>query len=194
MDDESTPEEKLERVRRFGENLRDTLQDGDEFLLQFVDGEVRIGVSRFSRLRAGHPRLYGRLMSLEAQLEGGCAAYAFAAGAGAAFVFGLQVGWWEGLIGQAAVDKLSSWWAYLVLAVALFVLVSLYYDWMDKWVYRRARPELLELLREEGLDRDILLTMLDGETGLDKATRQLKLDPGPFDKPRGSDDAPPCLR
>src|SRR5687768_2056116 len=100
MADESTPEEKLERVRRFAENLRDTLQDGDEFTIHYADGEVHVDESRFSKLRAGHPRLYGRLLSLETQLEGGCAAYAFAGGAGVAFVFGLHVGWWEGVIGQ----------------------------------------------------------------------------------------------
>jgi hypothetical protein len=63
-----------------------------------------------------------------------------------------------------------------------FAVVSFLYDFLDKLTYRRNRAELLALLHEEGFDRDTLLPLILDEESLQKVTRQLKLDPGPFPK------------
>jgi hypothetical protein len=66
----------------------------------------------------------------------------------------------------------------------MFVVLFFVSDWLytrvARRVYRRGREELLMMMREEGLDRDTVVTLLKGSPEFDKIAKQLKLDPGPF--------------
>jgi len=180
MADDDGLEGRIERLRHWAQSQHEMFREGDTFLLRYGGGEVDVEEMPLARFRTEYPRLYGRLISIEAQLDNGCLLYVLALlGAGAACL-GLRQGWWEPLLGADLAAELNTWWFYPVLFVVAFVAASAAYEWGRRRVYRRHRRELLDLLRADGLDRDTLLPLLEGAEGLDAVTQQLKLDPGPF--------------
>src|SRR4051794_24138618 len=108
-------EQRLDRIERWAQNLRDVLRDGDEIVLRVDGDEVKVEELPFASFRARHPRLYGRLTSLEAQLETGCLLYLVAFVAPGTLVLGLRAGWWDDWLGPDLRAELNSWWCYVIL-------------------------------------------------------------------------------
>jgi hypothetical protein len=180
-DSDEALEERLERIQRRAENFRELLKDGEEITIAFFDGEVKVEESFRTQFERKHPKLLGRMLSLEAQLEPGWLAYFFAMIAVVVILFGLQLGWWETWLGPKACELLNNWWFYIVLSVAAFYLVSLGLGQWRKRVYQRHRTELHRLISAEQLDCDVLLVMLRDFNDLHAIVQELKLDAGPFD-------------
>ena len=173
-------DERDERIHRLTENLRDVLKDGDEILIQFLNDEMLITESRTSKLRAEQPRLHGRLLSIDQQLSMNWFPYLACLLVAGAMLFGLQVGWWEGALGEAACEKLNSWWFYLVaLAVALYAGATID-NFQSKRTYWRHRAALVQLMAECGYDRDLLVSQLNNEEELSRVVGMLKRDAGVF--------------
>jgi hypothetical protein len=161
-------DERLERIHIRAQNFRELLKDGEEITIAFQDGEVHCDESYRSKFERQHPKLYGRLMSIDAQMAAGFSPYVFGLAIVSVVFVGLQFGGW--------LDPAT------FLAVPLFVgcLIYLVCRRWGKYVYRRNRAELLELIAAAKLDRDVLLVMLRDESELDAVIHELKLDPGPF--------------
>ncbi|MSQ96696.1 MAG: hypothetical protein EXR98_19380 [Gemmataceae bacterium] len=180
---EDTLEERLESVQRRAENFRELLKDGEEVTIAFLDGDVHVEESYRSKFERLHPKLYGRLLSIEAQMSAGWSPYVAALLLAGSFIFGLQLSWWTPLLGETACDLLNLWWFFLVLPVVLSFLATHVCAGWGAHVYRRHRAELLQLIAAAELDRDLLLVMLKGEEDLENVVYRLKLDTGPFPQP-----------
>ena len=61
-----------ERTDHIARVVKDYLREGDAFLIQCQEGEILVEAAPPSNLEKEHPRLYGRLMSLNEQLDTGC--------------------------------------------------------------------------------------------------------------------------
>src|ERR1700730_5296910 len=72
---DDTLDERLESIQRRAENFREMLKDGDEVLIALQDGEMRVEESYRSKFERQHPKLFGRLLSIEAQLDAGLLPY-----------------------------------------------------------------------------------------------------------------------
>ena len=57
-------QEKLQRMKQLANVLEDILVDGDEFQIVTTKKEVLVTETRSFQFRETHPRLYGRLLSL----------------------------------------------------------------------------------------------------------------------------------
>jgi hypothetical protein len=173
-------EDRLERIQLRAENFRELLKDGEEVTIAFQDGEVRIEESYRSKFERQHPKLFGRLMSVEAQMAAGYSPYVIGLVAVGVVIFGLQLGWWAPLLGASVLELLNQLWFYI--ALTLFVLYLMYLT-CQRWAsyaYRQNRAELLALIAAAKLDRDVLLVLLRDEADLDNVIQALKLDTGPF--------------
>ena len=177
-------EEKNERMRRLGDALEDVLVDGDQFQVVATGDEVQVTETRSSQLRDKHPRLYGRLLSLNHQMESGCTVTMLGFTGAAALCFALNVGWLDEVLGPAVAEKLDSWWFFVLLFLVVFTLTGSYYDWIEKRAYRRGRDELLFLMHEAQYDRDSLLVHIKDDPAMDKIAKQMMLDAEPT-LPRG---------
>ena len=94
---------------------------------------------------------------------------------------GLQLGWWDADPGHERVcDLLNGMWFFIAAPMFVGYLMYLAGRQWGKYVYRRNRSDLLELIAAAKLDRDVLLVMLRDESDLDAVIHELKLDPGPF--------------
>lgn len=173
-------DDRLERIQRRAENFRELLRDGDEVTIAFQDGEMRVEESYRSKFQRAHAKLFGRMLSIEAQMHSGWFPYFAALLLSGGFLFGLTLKWWDGIFGDAMCVHLDNWWFYVVLPVGLLYLARLICERWEKYAYRRNRRELLERIAADQLDRDVLLVMLRDEDDLDKVVHQLKLDAGPF--------------
>ncbi len=161
------------------EALRPFLAEGDTFQVICQEGEVWVHPSASSSLRLcaeRYPRIYGRLLALEVELQhaGRCTnAPAVLLGA---FCLGLHLHWWHGVLPDNLLVHLNSIWffgfAFLVLFLAL-AKVSAVLRWR---LWRGQRQALLHLLREERLDRDCLLTMIEGDDAVHQVGLHLKMD------------------
>lgn len=179
-DTEDALDERLDSIQRRAENFRELLKDGEEVTIAFFDGELTVAESFRSQVERKYPKLYGRLMSIEAQLETGWLPY-FAGLIGAGFVlFALQLPGAEAVLGKEVSDLLNRWWFYVVFPPSILYLISLGCGQWQKRIYRKHRAELLELIAHDRLDRDVLLVMLRDIGELDAIVQELKLDAGPF--------------
>jgi hypothetical protein len=181
MSEHESEAEQASRRERLARALQEILKEGDAF--QVVAGESGIDVTetRSFQFQERHPRLYGRLLSVNEQMEGGCMGYVLTFLAAGVLCFGINVGWFDEALGAAA-EKLNSWWFFAIVLLVAFVLGNTIYEWQERRVYRRGRDELLALLEDEGLDRDTLLVQINDDGDLENVIKQLKLDPGPFRK------------
>jgi hypothetical protein len=184
-DSEDTLDERLESIQRRAENFRELLKDGDEVTIGLLDGEMHVEESYRSRFERQHPKLYGRMLAIEAQMDAGLFPYFAVLVATGIVIVGLQLHWWDGAIGEPAADLLQSWWFYVALPFVLLYLARHGCKRYEKYVYRRHRDALADLIAAAKLDRDVLLVMLRDEGELDNVLRQLKLDTGPFPKAPG---------
>jgi hypothetical protein len=180
---EEALDERIERIQRRAENFRELLRDGDEVTIAYQDGEVHVEESYRSKFERKHPKLFGRMLSIEAQMDAGLFPYFVALVLSGVVIFGLSLRWWDGVLTEKVGDALNAWWFYLVLPLVLLYLARLGCGRWESYVYRRNRPELMDLIGAEKLDRDVLLVMLRGEDDLNSVVHKLKLDVGPFPQP-----------
>lgn len=169
-----------ERIDHIARVVKDYLREGDAFLIQCEEDDIVVEEAPQRRFQKEHPRLYGRLLSLEDQLETGCGVTLALFTLGGLLCLALHIGWLDDALTPNVADKLKTWWFYVPLFVVLFFVSDWMYTRVAKAVYRRGREELLLLLREEGFDRDTLVPLLKDADEFEKITKQLKLDPGPF--------------
>lgn len=159
------------------DSLRPVLDEGDSFNVYCQDGEVFVTDAETSVIAARYPRVYGRLLALEAQLESaGTALSRYPFLALAIFCVGLNLDWWNDWLG-ALVGKLNSFLFYLIAFVALHQLLTPIKNLLDRSIYRRHHEDLFALLGEERIDRDSLLAMIESDGALSRIAYQLKLDP-----------------
>lgn len=169
-----------ERVEHIARAVKDYLREGEGFLIQCQEDEILVEEALRTRLQREHPRLVGRLLSMEDQLETGCSLTIALFALGGVVVLGLHVGWWDDWLPANVGDALKGWWFYLPLFVALFFLSDILYARLAKRRYRRGREELLQIMRDEGFERDTLVPIIKDAPEFEKIAKQLKLDAGPF--------------
>lgn len=176
---EDTLEERIESIQRRAENFRDLLKDGEEVTIAYHDGEVHVEQSYRTKFELQHPKLFGRMIAVEAQMNAGWLPTIVALLVSGVVILGLQASWWTPLVGEQVCELLNHWWFYGVL-----VLMALYLGWRvnggwARYVYHRHREELLRLMGLDNLDRDVLLVMLRDDGLLESVVYQLKLDTRP---------------
>jgi hypothetical protein len=177
--------EEENRRENVADALRPVLREGESFNVYCHEGEVWVDGVDTSVVAARHPRLYGRLLALNAELDH--------AGSGIAqlpvllvltFCVGLHLHWFDDLIGPFA-EKLNSIWFFGLVLLALFQFLHAVNGFFERAVYRQGRDELLSQLATEQIDRDTLLALIEGDAAVARVAGHLKLDDaagGPTDK------------
>lgn len=177
-DVDDTLDDRLESLQRRAENFRELLKDGEEVTIALADGEMHVEESYRSKFERKHPKLFGRMMAVDAQMDPGWSAYVVALALSGVVLFGLPLKWWDSVVGEPVAEQLNSWWFYLALPATLSYLARVGCRYWEKLAYQRSRADLLSLINAEQLDRDVLLVMLRDEDDLDRVVYRLKLDTG----------------
>ncbi|GEM_PF-6339525 len=169
-----------ERTDNIARVVKDYLREGEAFLVQCQDDEIMVEEAPQSELQQEHPRLFGRLLSIEDQLDIGCGPTLVLFAVCGLFCLGLHAGWWDNWLDPNVTMHIKSWWFYVLLFVGMFIVG----DWICGRVanrhYRQGRDELLALMSDEGFDRDTLVPIIKDMPEFEKIAGQLKLDRGPF--------------
>ncbi len=159
------------------EVLRPVLEEGEAYSVFCHDGEIHVKETDTSVCAVRHPRLYGRLLSVSAQLD--------QAGAGLgrvptivalAFCVGVHLHWWNDWLGNVLIDQLDHVLFFLLVFFIVFQGLSIIKNVLRRSVYQRNREEVFVLLASEKLDRDTLLAMIEGDPAVGRAGYYLKLD------------------
>jgi hypothetical protein len=180
---EEALDERMERIQRRAENFRELLRDGDEVTIAYQDGEVRVEESFRSKFERAHAKLFGRMLSIEAQMDAGLFPYFAALVLSGVVILGLSLHWWDAVLTETVSSAMDAWWFYTVLPLTLLYLARLGCGRWEAFIYRRNRVGLMDLIAAERLDRDVLLVMLREEDDLRNVVHKLKLDAGPFPQP-----------
>lgn len=176
---EEALDERIERIQRRAENFRELLRDGDEVTIAYQDGEVRVEESYRSKFERAHAKLFGRMLSIETQMDAGLFPYFGALVLTGVIIFGLSLRWWDDVLTEAVCLELNAWWFYIVLPLVMLYVARLGCGRWEARAYRRNRRELMDLIAAEKLDRDVLLVMLRDEEDLRSVVHKLKLDAQP---------------
>lgn len=172
-------EARLETIQRRAENFRELLKDGEEVIIVYQDGEVHVDESYRSKFERQHSKLYGRMLALEAQMDAGWSPYVVALLIIGTFLFGLQLDWWTAILGETVCNLLNHWWFYVCGPLLFLYIARLGCSRWERHIYGRRRQDLLDLIRAESLDREVLIVTLRDEAGLENVVYQLKLDSQP---------------
>jgi hypothetical protein len=163
------------RRQAVADALREVLEDGEEFYVRCEDDEVVV-TEAATRCQEEHPRLYGHLLSLNEQLaQAGGSSVVWGLLAAGVFCLGLHLEWFDPWLGGAA-DALRSGWFYALFFVAAALALGAFCNQRARAVYRDGRDHLLSLMLSEGLDRDLLLTLIHGDPAVARVAEHLKLD------------------
>lgn len=155
------------------EALEPVLEEGDQFKVFCHEGKVYVEDEATSVCAVRHPRLYGRLLALNTQLEDvGSGLGRLPTLAGLAFCVSVEMGWVWSELGDSA----RRWWVYFLLFFFLFQVLGWISGQLQRRFYRVSRHELLPLLAAEKLDRDVLLSLIEGDPALERISHFLKLD------------------
>src|ERR1051325_2267637 len=123
--DEETLDDRLERIQRRAENFRELLKDGAEVTIACFDSELHVAESYRSKLERVHPKLFGRMLSIEEQMKAGLFPYFVGLIGFALVILGLQLAWWTPIFGEALCDMLNRWWFYLAAPPSELYLIYL---------------------------------------------------------------------
>jgi hypothetical protein len=165
------------RRRAVAETLRPLLEEGEAYDVYCHEGEIFVTEAGTSLCAERHPRVYGRLLALHAELEqAGSAVARLPMLIALTFCVGLNLGWWTPWLGPDTVEKLNRFWFYLLVFYVVFQLWGLITGAAQRQHYQRQRDDLLALLAEEHLDRDVLLSLIEGDEAVSRAAHYLKLD------------------
>jgi hypothetical protein len=175
MEDQPT----ADRFRRIASALEDLVHEGEEFLVAGTDEGVFVSEKMTSPLEKTQPRLYGRLLSLDEQMQGSGLVTIGGFVLLGVFWMGLHAEWWESWLPARLAERMNVWWVFVILGVLVLTVAGIYEEWRARWVYRSTRTELFALLEEAGLDRDLLLLKIKDDDELSNIARQLKLDRRP---------------
>jgi hypothetical protein len=157
--------------------LRPVLEEGEAYTVFCHEGEIHVSDAETSVCAVRNPRLYGRLLSMNTQIE--------EAGSGLgrlpflivlAFCVGLHLHLLDAWIGQPLADQLDSAWFYVLVIFATFVLLETLRKPLARMAYNRGREELNALIHREDLDRDRLLAMIEDDPAVSQVGHYLKLD------------------
>ena len=170
-------EERIENIARV---VKDYLREGEAFLVQCQEDEILVEEAPHTRFQLKHPRLYGRLLSVNDQLDAGCGLVLTLGAISALLCLGLYAGWLDDLLPPNVVPHLQTWWFYVPFVVAWLCIGLWFNDRYAKRAYRRGRAELLAVMRDEGFERDTLVPVIKDIPEFESVVGQLKLDRGPF--------------
>lgn len=157
--------------------LRPVLDEGEGYNVYCHEGEVHVYDAETSVCASKHPKLYGRLLSVSGRLD--------QAGAGwgrlpllltAIFCVGIRLHWWNEFLGADVVAQLDSIWFYLLVFYVVIQVLTALGNALQRGIYRAEREELYRALAREGLDRDLLLAMINEDAEVARVTHYLKLD------------------
>jgi hypothetical protein len=165
------------RFERVAAALEDILQDGDELVVRCEDGEIEISEAGMTICREKHPQLYGYLLSFNEELSSaGTSVTLLGLFPVALICLGIHLEWWDRMLGGPYTEPVRSIWFYIVVLLGGFFAFGAWADTLEKRAYRQGRDELISLLRSEGIHRDTLLSMIEGDPSVSRVSRHLKLD------------------
>jgi hypothetical protein len=168
---------ELDRRESVAGALRDVLEEGEAYNVYCHEGEIYVNDTETSVCAAQHPRLYGRLLSLSAQLdETGLRLGRLPILLALTFCVGVHLHWWDEWLGAPLANQLDSFWFFLLIFYSVFQGLGLANGMVQRSTYQRGREELFLLMAEANLDRDLLLSTIEGDGAVARAGYFLKLD------------------
>jgi hypothetical protein len=168
-----------DRYEKLAARVESFLREGDRIVIEMSEGQVHVEDAGVSALERRSPRLFGRLLALNEQLEGGCGLIAFPVVLAAVLAFLLHARLAEPWIGIDLNDKLASWWFYLLLVLVLGGLGFLLQEMAETRRYRRSKSDLRSIIEDEATDWDALIAELHRIPDLANVYRRMKLDEPP---------------
>lgn len=173
--------ESDDRHEKIANRIEPFLREGDRFVVEMVEGHVQIEEAAVNSLERRSPRLYGRLLSLNDQVESGCGLIAAPVVFAGVLSFVIYARFAEPWIGIDLNDKLASWWFYLLLLLVLGGFGFWMQEAIEKNRYRRAKSRLARAIEEEEADWDTLIAELHRIPELGNVYRRMKLDEQPHE-------------
>src|SRR5258708_22317280 len=109
------------RQETVADALRPVLEEGEAYSVFCHEGEIHVKEADTSVCAVLHPRLYGRLLSLSAQLDqAGAGLSRVPTLAALTFCVGLRLRWWENWLGPQLIEQLDSWLFFILVFYVIF--------------------------------------------------------------------------
>jgi len=138
-----------------------------------------------SSLKETHKDLYGLLMLVNQRIDnvGTSLIWILILGVIAACV-SIHMRWFDAVLG-IPVEKLRGFGVYTLMAIAAFLVFVVVTEFREKRIYHAAKPEILEMLRQNDLSVEALLADIANDKNVDKIKDKLLDDkqlqePGPM--------------
>ena len=128
-------------------------------------------------LKTNYPELYGlMLMANQRILAAGSRLIWFAILGVLGLSVGIHMEWFPEVFGLP-VEKLQSWWVYLLIVLAGFLLNGLVVSWLEKIAWARFRDVVHKERRKQNISVPVLLTWLEDNIELSRLAQYLQTGP-----------------
>ncbi|MHB8902753.1 MAG: hypothetical protein ACYC6Y_28670 [Thermoguttaceae bacterium] len=165
------------RKDEIGRALEDVLLEGERIVADREGGLVRvhsIEEAGFRPLAEEKPELYGHLAAVSEILsDAGSNFVLFPMITVATICLAIHMRWIDTILG-IEVDKLRSIWFYALVLAACFFFCGQVALWVEAFVYRRYRTDVVRAIREAGFSRWYLLARISQDKDLSNIVDKLK--------------------
>jgi hypothetical protein len=159
--------------------LEGALQDGEGFLVRCNNFSIEVVPFHEQEpfeLKHTHEELYGCLLSINEEISERQFPYFWLTLVALVFFcLALHLQWLDTLL-NIDFQGIRSIWFYLSTALATVVLYNIIIGFVERSIYRRRRPELLQAIFEAGINRYKLLARMEGDPGISHISDKLKID------------------
>lgn len=165
-----------DRVADIASALNGRIRTGESLLVRKGEAGIEVHVSDESPLKETHPELYGQLLSANEQVSQAGMSYFWILGCLALTACIAIHREWFDKIGTLSVDKLQSFWTYVLVVGAGFVMSIYLTEFAEARVYHRWKRTITEGLEKAGMGRYPLLALLEGHVEVKSIGDLIKRD------------------
>lgn len=165
-----------DRASEIASALAGRVRTGETIVVRKGESGIEVRSSEETPLRRTHPEMYGQLLSANEQIVHAGISYIWILGLISLGVCLAVHREWFKALGTIPVEKLQSFWTYLLVVIGGYVISMYLTEFAEARVYHRWKRTIVEALEKAGMGHYHLLQELEGHVEVKAISDMIKRD------------------
>ena len=165
-----------DRAAEIAAALEGRIRTGESLLVRRGETGIEVRLSEESSIQRSYPEVYGQLLSASEQISQAGTSLIWIIGLISLGVCAAVYREWFQNFGPIPVEKLHSFWTYLLILGVGFTISMYLTELQEARVYQRWKRTLVEALERIGMGRYHLLAQLEGHVEVKAVANMIKRD------------------
>lgn len=164
------------RAAEIAAALDGRIRTGESIVARRGESGVEVRLAEESSIQRSHPEMYGQLLSANEQISQAGTTIIWVVGLISLGVCAAIYREWFASIGPIPVEKLHSFWTYILVLGIGFTIAMYLTELAEARVYQRWKRTIVEALERAGMGRYHLLAQLEGHVEVKAVANMIKRD------------------